>query len=1242
MQLHRCSIICNAVRLLLSDATSTIHTRRSGIPRQDCVGGLQILVDLQGAFDKAPRALLRDALLDLPLPQPVLSLLLSWHQSTPYHIQHAGKDFEIDANIGVRQGCVAAPLLWVAFMRFWHKHLVRVFGMKWLCSHVVTYADDNHFSWVIHSIQDAHEAMHEARILLESFSSYGMYLNKDKTVCILRVKGLCAKDFRKRYAFKGKSGTVLRFPRYHPDHKDLELPLVTQHVYLGVVVSYGHVSQQSFRYRRKCAQQNFLCLRSWWAPSRLSLRARLSLWRVCVWPSLTYGLAEVGLEPTVCKDFAVHSMKNLRWIVQNPCHITRETHMQLLTRLGIEHPLLTLCRSTLRHWAKKLSQSSELHSDDILHRRWLCLQDVSSTLLWLGFCILLFTQTSDDTVASDVQVLRKNLPKDSIERAEREYATILAMFISQSSCYPAILDEGFYCDICEQHFSTRRGLKVHISKVHSGKTLEDTADARKTGREHGTDGMPICQRCGVKYSSWDAFDRHLVKGACTGKLTRLASSHWALTTASFSPKISSRTQASIAPMCKNASLIQELRDDWVGALDNRSGLKDMLKHHCAICHQWFEKSWHLTHHGHRQHTSMFETARSKYHVLLMERGIRRITRNCHYCDSTFQTGAEHRCVVVLQTALLLNLAFEGNGQRSRSRGSPDRRRYEAVPGATSIECDGHIRSGRRLRGKQQETKGQSRSCIWQEEGAGERPPLRTSTSQDGVAASSSQPKTRGFHQCPASGQWIYDLHVFRGHWNSQSSAQVGRGLESQTSGQSIERRLTTSTCAISRSDRRAQTEVGASSRRRIRGKRCIAGGNESRSPRLQTLLPIPPVGPATREVGCDRGSSSFIHAGCAHDPQQHSPPVGAECHPQIPCHQTPCGKHAEPSDSILAGSRASYSTGSADICVVGSNLQLHTDAVDWHISSSQYLAAKPTRPRSEEASGAVLDVDLSAQYETGTAVDAVQAQCWLQLPFENHSNICYLNSVVNAVGWILLHTPSLDLWGRFGRLIKSVLEHRSYNLLSEECLQSMVRAWPSITQQHDACEFYGYLLQKLREHEGIQFGTWGARMQYGDAIDDRLVEPLTHPLRLALPEPSPLPIRLHTLLATWAGELGQQGLHDPPPPFISLQVLRYKVVGNEIEKRLDQLDAESLAAPVPIPVFSGFGIECFPCMYRVQALILHHGATPQEGHYTTLLRGRDGWMRKDDSRISIQPIPSPSISDLCECYLVLLSKSDGA
>ena len=391
---------------LLHNSRSTIHSKRAGQHRTDCVGGMQILIDLQGAFDKAPRTLLQKALIDLPF----ISLLLAWHELTPCHLNHGSKDYVIEGNIGVRQGCVSAPFLWVAFVRLWHKSLADKLGYKWVLEHVTTYADDNHISWCFRDPDDVHTSMSEARVVLDSFPAFSMKISKDKTVCIFRISGRSAHKIRKQYIRRGSGRTMLSLRRSNPQVERLDIPMVDSHVYLGLKVSYSTYSQMSFRHRRKCGIGNFMCLRPWWTPSRLPLRARVHLWLTCVWPSLTYGLEESGLTPLICADFCSTIMRELRWLARSPSHITHETNSSLLCRLHLSDPLLMLAEKTIKHWYRKLCQSSMLDSMDVLHLRWKALSHKSYLVTWLWFCVLKLLGT--DHLVEAVQMVKKNLPPD--------------------------------------------------------------------------------------------------------------------------------------------------------------------------------------------------------------------------------------------------------------------------------------------------------------------------------------------------------------------------------------------------------------------------------------------------------------------------------------------------------------------------------------------------------------------------------------------------------------------------------------------------------------------------------------------------------------------------------------------------------------------------------------------------------------------------------------------------------------
>ena len=201
----------------------------------------------------------------------------------------------------------------------------------------------------------------------------------------------------------------------------------------------------------------------------------------------------------------------------------------------------------------------------------------------------------------------------------------------------------------------------------------------------------------------------------------------------------------------------------------------------------------------------------------------------------------------------------------------------------------------------------------------------------------------------------------------------------------------------------------------------------------------------------------------------------------------------------------------------------------------------------------------------------------------------------------------------------------------------MVGAWPRVYEQHDVGEFLGHLMQKTAAMNGMDFGKWVARVQDGDAIDDAFVEPLCNPVPIALPEAvSPYPIPLADLIRSWSGQHGQQGIHHPSPPFLALQVLRCRVANGRIVKRMDQISSQSILDPVLLPELPEVGFECTDCEYRVIALMLHHGETPDVGHYTTLLRTEAGWCRKDDDQVGISA--QLTSGDLCNCYILFLAK----
>ena len=121
--------------------TMSIHHRYAGHTPEPFVGGLALSLDLTQAFDRLRRDILVSALQEAQVPAPYICLIVAWHQDAKYHILHAGQELDVDAQQGVRQGCLLAPLIFACATGYLLKRLPDHDGHDWLKS-LTVYADD--------------------------------------------------------------------------------------------------------------------------------------------------------------------------------------------------------------------------------------------------------------------------------------------------------------------------------------------------------------------------------------------------------------------------------------------------------------------------------------------------------------------------------------------------------------------------------------------------------------------------------------------------------------------------------------------------------------------------------------------------------------------------------------------------------------------------------------------------------------------------------------------------------------------------------------------------------------------------------------------------------------------------------------------------------------------------------------------------------------------------------------------
>ena len=99
---------------------STPFTRQKGHKSLPLAGGLQLLLDIEHAFDMISREKLFQRLHELGInPQTVQLLSVT-------HIYCNGEDTPLLVGKGVRQGCRAAPFLWNGYLWWFLVELSRV------------------------------------------------------------------------------------------------------------------------------------------------------------------------------------------------------------------------------------------------------------------------------------------------------------------------------------------------------------------------------------------------------------------------------------------------------------------------------------------------------------------------------------------------------------------------------------------------------------------------------------------------------------------------------------------------------------------------------------------------------------------------------------------------------------------------------------------------------------------------------------------------------------------------------------------------------------------------------------------------------------------------------------------------------------------------------------------------------------------------------------------------------------
>ena len=424
-------------------------------------GGLIVSLDLSKAFDCADRSKLYQAMSDFNLSQHCIDLLQLIYNHSSYSFTHRGVTHTIRTHKGIRQGCKAAPCLWLVYLGHLMYKLAEHTGWDWLTVFNTVFADDWLTRCDFTNLSDLTTHLQNIGYLFDLLSDYNLCINVSKTVAILRAAGPALPQLNRRFLHRTKQGMFLKIPRRNGDITLIRLQ--NQQVYLGVVIKFGSYETLTIRYRLQCARNIAFMLNRWLRGRHgLTHRQKVKLWYQCVFSCLAHGLGHTGFTPYNIQLIDSWCMQQLRGIMRQPAHITQISHHDFLQTNHIADPLITL-QHRLDGILKREHQRSQL----------LQTQDI------------LCTWTSHRT-ANAHHILTHYIP----DRRNHLTDTIPI----------------FECIYCNSTFGDLSQLRRHCTRVHG---IREGAYRVMHSSHDSLSGVPTCARCHKSFTSWKNLQRHV-------------------------------------------------------------------------------------------------------------------------------------------------------------------------------------------------------------------------------------------------------------------------------------------------------------------------------------------------------------------------------------------------------------------------------------------------------------------------------------------------------------------------------------------------------------------------------------------------------------------------------------------------------------------------------------------------------------------------------------------------------------
>ena len=639
--LLRASFHCSAVRALLGQHQRDHTSKLLGSGEVDCVGGMMISIDLRKAFDSVSHAELYTSMLAASVPADIASVLMQIHVQTQCQVLHGGDRGSNAMSRGLRQGCPVAPILFAA----WSVRTLQLFrdalpqGADRDC--YTMFADDLHGCWEIHSATDFLSSIRDIKTIFLVLEGLGMEINFQKSVVVLRLRGVAVTRLTRNVLVWRNDGQYLRV---RSDPHDFYIPVAATMSYLGATLSYDNYEMKTFRGRAHCAQVRFQELRKVLRSNgALSPRHRLRLYKATVWPALWYSLGAVGVTGEVLRGVISVVSGHLRKVLR--IYENGVTNQAVLARAGMCPRQFFTDQAALK---VQSITDDPFRSVELKNRELQRAISLSASLTSLS-----------------------EVPPSS--------CSLVRVDVNEAACVP--------CDVCGLYFNSQEGLQMHIAQKHAD--INQSAKLEFNKAKHSLFGLPFCRFCRQRLHDWNSLAKHVSMGMCSRVKSMIAAGLGEIDMLRVIAEEESRNPPTPPAGSSSQVDIRNAVDQALAVSPDQLGARGaelrILAKHCALCHQLVKDPSKIKKHWQDSHASEWR-ATAQQSVAEARSLMATFSTPCSFCGSTAKQASDHcaKCASLFQLLAHRALA-RGGWQGPGAQRAPSQKQWQAPAAYTQFK-----------------------------------------------------------------------------------------------------------------------------------------------------------------------------------------------------------------------------------------------------------------------------------------------------------------------------------------------------------------------------------------------------------------------------------------------------------------------------------------------------------------------------------------------------------------------------